>query len=90
MLEDHPRLLPNNPDLVSLPVGHQFIMSQGIPRLIAWPISGTPSHHRAFLEKLQNFSSLHGDQRQTRTTIHLVQDGLFGVSQGIEIPLKDL
>ena len=66
MLEDHPHLLPDNPNLVSPPVGHQFILSQGVPRLIAWPISGNPSHHRAFLEKLQNFSSPQGDHRQTR------------------------
>ena len=90
MLEDHSLLLPDNPNLVSLPVGHQFILPQGVPQLIAWPISGNPSHHRAFLEKLQNFSFHHGDQRQTRTTIHCVQDGLLGVSQGIDIPLKDL
>ena len=90
MLEDHPHLLPDNPNLVSLPVGHQFILPQGVSQLIAWPISWNPSHHRAFLEKLQNFSFHHGDQRQTRTTIHCVQDGLLGVSQGIEIPLKDL
>ena len=47
-------------------------------------------HHRAFLEKLQNFSSPQGDHRQTRTTIHCVQHGLLGVSQRIKIPLKDL
>ena len=63
MLEDNPHLLPDNPNLVSLPVGHEFILSQGVPQLIAWPISDNPSHHRAFLEKLQNFSSHHGDQR---------------------------
>ena len=75
MLENHPRLLPDNPNLVSLPVGHQFIMPQGVPWLITWLISRNPSNHRAFLEKLQNFS-IHGNQRQTRTTIHCVQDSL--------------
>ena len=37
MLEDYPRLLPNSPDQVTLPAGHQFIMPQGTPQLIAWP-----------------------------------------------------
>ena len=35
MLEDLPCLLPNIPDLVTLPAGKQFIMAQGAPWLIA-------------------------------------------------------
>jgi len=45
MLEDYPRILPGNEDLVILPTGQEFIMSQGAPELVAWPISGNPSHH---------------------------------------------
>ena len=83
MLKVHPHLFLINPDLASLPVGHQPLR---IPQLITWPISGNLLHHKAFLEMLQNFSSLHGDQRQTKTTIHYVQGGLLGLTK---IPLNN-
>ena len=83
-------LLPNRPDLVTLPTGQEFIMTQWVPSLIAWPISGIPSHHKAFLEKLQSYSLHPGEVRQTRTTTPYVPSGFLGVSQGIEIPLMDL
>ena len=53
MLEDFPRLLPA---LVILQSKQDFIMNQGVPMLVAWPISGNPLHHKEFLHKLQNFS----------------------------------
>ena len=90
MLEDYPRLFPSGPDLVILPTGQEFIMSQGAPPLIAWPISGTPSHHKTFLEKLKSYSLHPGEIKQTRVTTPCAQSGLLGVSQGIEIPLMDL
>ena len=34
MLEDYPRLLLNQPDLVVLPVGQEFLLKQGVPQLI--------------------------------------------------------
>ena len=90
MLKDYPRLLPNTPDLVTLSVGKRFIIARGIPQLIAWPISGVPSHHRDFLQRLQSSYSLPGDQRLTKVITPCVPNGFLGVSQGIEIPLKDL
>jgi len=90
MVEDYPRLLPNRLDLVTLPAGQEFIMPQGVPPLIAWPISGIPSHHRAFLDKLRSCSSHPGEQKQTKTTIPYATSGFLGVSQGIEIPLMAL
>ena len=35
--------------LVVLPVGQEFLMKQGVPQLITWPISGNLTHHKAFL-----------------------------------------
>jgi len=70
--------------------GKQFIMSQGAPQLIAWPISGVPSHHRDFLQRHQSFYSPPGDQRLTKAIIPCVPNEFLGVSQGIEIPLKAL
>ena len=48
MLEDFPRLLPERDDLVTLQSEQEFIMSQGVSRLIAWPISGNPLHQEEF------------------------------------------
>jgi len=48
MLEDYPRILPAREDLVILPVGQEFIMNQGVPKLVAWPISGNPLSHEEF------------------------------------------
>ena len=46
LLEDYPRLLPRDRDLVLLMSEQEFIMKQGIMELIAWPISGNPLHHK--------------------------------------------
>ena len=53
-LEDIPRLLPTREDLIFLHPGQEFQMPEGCPSLVAWPISGNPSHHEKFLQKLQN------------------------------------
>ena len=90
MLEDYPRILPAQEDLVMLQAEEDFIMSQRVPTLVAWPISGDPIHHKEFLQKLENFSLHPGDLRLDQTTIHCLQSGLAGVDQGIEIPLLDL
>jgi len=59
LLEDYPCLLPRDRDLMS---EQEFIMKQGIPELIAWPISGNPLHHKEFLQMLQTSSYLPGDK----------------------------
>ena len=65
-------------------------MNQGVPELVAWPVSGNPSDHEEFLRRLQP-SSLHpGDPKHSRTTTPCFRNGLAGVHRGIEIPLKDL
>ena len=53
LLEDLPRRIPHQPDLVVMPQGQEFLMQQGVPQLVAWPISGNPIHHEVFLRRLQ-------------------------------------
>ena len=65
-------------------------MKQGVPTLVAWPVSGSPLHHKEFLRKLQSYSSHHGEAKRTVVTTHYFQNGLVGVSKGIKIPLLDL
>ena len=60
-LENFPRLLPVRTDLVVLPTMQEFVMKQGVPELVAWPISGDPLHHKEFLQWLQSSSCLPGD-----------------------------
>ena len=68
MLEDYPRILLAGEDLVILPTSQDFIMNQGVPELVAWPVSGNPSNHEEFLWRLQP-SSLHPrDQKHSQTT----------------------
>ena len=90
LLEDYPRLLPTRTDLVILPTGQEFIMKQGVPELIAWPISGNPLHHKEFLHRLQTSSCPPGGLRPSRTTTHCLPNGQIGVSNGTGIPLLDL
>ena len=63
-------------------------MPQGCPSLVAWPISGNPSHHEEFLQKLQN--SYPGDPKPSPATTQHLLNGLAGVNSGIEIPLLAL
>ena len=56
MLQDYPRQLPSHHNLILNPSG-QFIMLQGTPTLVAWPIPGNPSLHMEFLNRLQTCSS---------------------------------
>ena len=90
MLEDYPRQLPHIPDIILNPTNQEFIMKQGVPTLVAWPISGIPLLHEKFLHKLQSYSSHHGEARPTAVTTHYLQNRLAGVNKGIEIPLLDL
>ena len=42
-------------------------MNQKVPELVAWPISGNPSNHEEFLQRLQHFSSHLGDPKRSQT-----------------------
>ena len=85
MLEDYPCVLLARQDLVILPTPQdKFIMKQGIPDLVAWPISGNHSLHEGFLQKLQTSS---WRTKIKPTMILCLPNGLIGVSKGIEIPL---
>ena len=42
-----------------------FIISQGVPTLVAWPISRNPLHHKGFLQKLQTSSWYPGGLKLT-------------------------
>ena len=90
LLEDYPRILPMLPDLVVIPTGQEFLMKQGVPQLIVWPISGNPTHHKDFLQRLQALCSPHGEIRPTPIMGPLSLNGLAGVTSGTEIPLQDL
>ena len=90
MLEDIPRQLPNQEDLIFLHPGQEFQMPQGCPNLVAWPISGNPSHHEEFLRKLQHSSYTPGDLRPSPATTQHLLNGLVGVTSGTEIPLLAL
>ena len=90
ILQDYPRQLPPQEDLILSPSNQEFIMQQGTPTLVAWPISGNPSLHKEFLHRLQNYSSLHGATKPTLATTLYLQNGQIGVNNGIEIPLLDL
>ena len=48
MLEDFPRMLPAQENLVVLQTDQAFIMNQGAPVLVAWPISRNPLHQEEF------------------------------------------
>ena len=90
LLEDYPWALPQQLDLIMTSSGQEFLMHQGIPQLIAWPISGNPIHQKDFLQRLQISCSPHGDPKQTPIMVPPLPDGLAGVSKGIEIPFWDL
>ena len=90
MLEDIPRQLPNQGDLIFLHTGQEFQMPQGCPNLVAWPISGNPSHHEEFLQRLQHSSYPPGDLRPSPVTTQHLLNGLAGVTSRTEIPLLAL
>jgi len=88
--EDYPRLLPASQDLVPLPSNQEFLMTQGVPDLVAWPISGNPLHHKEFLQRLLTSSCPPGGQRLSLITAPCLPNGQIGVSNGVGIPLLDL
>ena len=90
LLEDYPRRIPQHRDLVSMPLGQEFLMQQGVPQLVAWPISGNPIHHEEFLHRLQTSCLDHGETKPTPTMVPPFLDGLAGVNKGVGIPLLDL
>ena len=75
MLQDYPCQLPPQQDLILSPSNQEFIMQQGTPTLVAWPISGNPSLHEEFLHRLQNCSSLHGGTKPTLATTLICKMG---------------
>ena len=90
LLEDLPRRIPHQPDLVVMPQGQEFLMQQGVPQLVAWPISGNPIHHEDFLRRLQTSCLHHGETKLTPTMAPHSLNGLAGVNRGVEIPFQDL
>ena len=90
LLEDHPCRIPQHPDSISMTLGQEFLMQEGIPQLVVWPISGNPSHHEAFLQRLQTSWLHHGKTKPMPTMDAPFLNGLAGVNRGVEIPLWDL
>ena len=77
---------PHQTDLVVMPSDQGFLMQQGVPTLIACPISGNPSHHKDFLLRLQTSCLPHGNLKPTPTMAPVSLDGRIGASKGIGIP----
>ena len=86
----YPLILPTLPDLVVMPTQQGFLMKQGVPQLIAWPISGNPTHHKNFLHRLQASFSPPGEIKPTQTMDPPLLNGLAGVTSRVEIPFRDL
>jgi len=79
VLEDY---LPSFPDLISNPTNKEFIMKQGMPKIVAWLWLLQEKFHN----RLQTCCSPHGETKPTVVTAHSLQSGLVGMSKGIEIP----
>jgi len=90
LLDDYPLILPTLPDLVVMQTQQVFLMKQGVPQLIAWPISGNPIHHKDFLHRLQASCLPPGEIKPTQTMDPPLLNGLAGVTSGAEIPFWDL
>ena len=90
LLEDVPQRIPHQPDLVVMPQRQEFSMQQGVPQLVAWPISGNPTDHEAFLRRLQTSCLHHGETKLTPIMGPHSLSGLAGVSRGVEIPFRGL
>ena len=60
LLEGYAQKIPQRQDLISKPMGQEFLMQQGVPQLVAWPVSGNPIHHENFLARLQTSYLHHG------------------------------
>ena len=56
-------------------------MNQGVPELVARPISGNPSNHEEFLQRLQHFSSHLGDPKRSQTMTPCFRNGSHWYSQ---------
>ena len=83
-------MLPTQSDLVMFPMGQQFLIRKGVPPLIAWPISGNPTHHKDFLMRHQSSCSPHGEIKPTPIINRPLLSGLIGVGNRIEIPILEL
>lgn len=91
MISDIPRLLPADKLLVSDPLGnpHPLQVQQRL-KLVAWSISGSPLKHKELLERLPISTVPHGENQLHPLTSHAGRDGLVGVVEGRQIPLRPL
>ena len=86
----YPIVLKLLEDYLQRIMGQEFLMQQGVPQLVAWPISGNPMHHEGFLTRLQT-SCLHlGGTKQILTMVPYLLNMPAGVSKGVEITFLDL
>ena len=47
-----------------MPMGQEFLMQQGVPQLIAWPISGNPIHHEGFSPSFKSHARIMEEQNK--------------------------
>ena len=86
ILEDFPRILSAQDNLVLLQTEQAFIMNQRV----GMAHIQESLNQEEFLQRLQ-ISCYHlGDQKLSQTTTHCLQNGLADVHKGIGIPLQDL
>jgi len=90
LLEDYPLILLTLSDLVVMPTQQEFLMKQGMPQLIPWPISGNPIHHEDFLRKLQASFSPPGETKTTLSMDPPLLNGLADLTSRVEITFRDL
>ena len=73
MVEDYPRQLPQTKDIIQNPTNQEFIMKQGVPILVTWPISGIPLHHEEFnfcaSFRVTPLIMVHQNQQQLQLTV---------------------
>ena len=86
MLEDFPRILSAQDNLVLLQTEQAFIMNQGV----GMAHIQESLHQEEFLQRLQISYYHPGDQKLSQITTHCLQNGLAGVHKGIGIPLQGL
>ena len=87
MLQDYPRQLPPQEDLILSPSNQEFIMQQGTPTLVAWPSQEILLFTRSFCTDFRIAPLFMEGQNQHKLQLFIWQ---IGVSNGIEIPLLDL
>jgi len=85
LLEDYPRRIQPGSSISTPGPGVHNAAGCAPTNRVAYP-----THHEAFLNKLQTSCLPHGEKKPTQTMGHHSLNGLASVNNGIEIPFQDL